>query len=110
MADNLVPIVGDAGMGAAGGVMVTALLQIIWKLVQTQQAAGADNKDIEALRATIKRLEEDVDRTRDYLRLAEQDIAAMKADIRTLLATQPNMDKVLDMLARISRGISDGPR
>jgi hypothetical protein len=44
-----------AGMGAAGGVMVTALLQIIWKLVQTQQAAGADNKDIEALRLTLRK-------------------------------------------------------
>lgn len=94
------PVFGDTGAGLAGGAVMSMLLQLIYKLVMDQK--GADNlKDVGVLRDRLTRIEADVERLQEHVREAERALADLRGDVRTLLAAQPPLDKIMDILARM---------
>jgi hypothetical protein len=94
------PVFSDTGAGLAGGAVMSMLLQLIYKLVMDQKNSGND-KDVAALRDRLTRVEADVERVQEYVREAERALSDLRGDVRTLLASQPPLDKIMDLLARI---------
>jgi hypothetical protein len=94
------PVFGDTGAGVAGGAVMSMLLQLIYKLVMDQRN-GTNDKDVSALRDRLTRVEADVERVQEHVREAERALADLRGDVRTLLAAQPPLDKIMDILARI---------
>jgi predicted nuclease with TOPRIM domain len=93
-------VFSDTGAGLAGGAVMSMLLQLIYKLVMDQKNSGND-KDVAALRDRLTRVEADVERVQEYVREAERALSDLRGDVRTLLASQPPLDKIMDLLARI---------
>jgi predicted nuclease with TOPRIM domain len=56
---------------------------------------------VAALRDRLTRVEADVERVQEYVREAERALSDLRGDVRTLLASQPPLDKIMDLLARI---------
>lgn len=94
------PVFGDTGAGVAGGAVMSMLLQLIYKLVTDQKHSGND-KDVSALRDRLTRVEADIERLQEHVREAERALSDLRGDVRTLLASQPPLDKIMDILARI---------